>query len=135
MISANINNNILQWYNTKPYNIHQRRNICWLNNMRASNRGKVKKKCQCFIYNSTTVYDSNKNYLQKLKLHGFILWFSQYYAKTANKNLWNNYCIMRGLKVKLNLALKFFPQWLCFLVKWHFNYHFTNPCTLVKQQR
>ena len=35
--------------------------------MRANNRGKVKKKCQCFIYNPITDYNSNKNYLQKNK--------------------------------------------------------------------
>ena len=40
--------------------------------MRANNRGKVKKKHQCFIYNPTPDYKSNKNYLQKIKAHGFI---------------------------------------------------------------
>ena len=44
--------------------------------MRASNRGKVKKKSQYFIYNSTTIYKSNKNYIQKIKVHGFIPWAS-----------------------------------------------------------
>ena len=29
--------------------------------MSANNRGKVKKKCRCFIYNPTPDYKSNKN--------------------------------------------------------------------------
>ena len=40
--------------------------------MRANNRGKIKKKRQCFIYNPTPDYKSNNNYLQKIKAHGFI---------------------------------------------------------------
>ena len=39
----------------------------WLNDRR-----KIKKKCQCFIHNPTPDYKSNKNYLQKIKGHGFI---------------------------------------------------------------
>ena len=44
--------------------------------MRANNRGKVKKKHQCFIYNPTPDYKSNKNYLQKIKAHEFIVLLS-----------------------------------------------------------
>ena len=40
--------------------------------MIANNREKVKRKCQCFIYNPTSDYKSNKNYLQKIKADGFI---------------------------------------------------------------
>ena len=39
--------------------------------MRANNREKVNKKGQCFIYNPTPDYKSNKN-LHKIKAHGFI---------------------------------------------------------------
>ena len=40
--------------------------------MRANNRKKANKKGQCFIYDPTPDYKSNKNYLLKIKAHGFI---------------------------------------------------------------
>ena len=40
--------------------------------MRTNDRGKVKKKCQCFIYNPASDYKYNKHYLQKIKAHRFI---------------------------------------------------------------
>ena len=53
-----------------------------------------------------------------IKAHGFIWRVFQYLAALRDKNLSNNYCIMGGLKVKLNLVLKFFPQWFWLLVKY-----------------
>ena len=96
---------IILWHNTKPYDIHHRRKIYWLNNTRANNRGKVTKKCQCFIYNPTPNYKYNKNYLQKIKAHGFFSWLFEYLATTTYKIFWDNCCIMRGLKVKLSFVL------------------------------
>ena len=40
--------------------------------MRTNDRAKVKKKCQCFVYNPTPDYERNKNFLQKIKARGFI---------------------------------------------------------------
>ena len=72
MISANTIYTIVYYHNKIPCNIRHRGKIYLLNNMRANNRGKIKKKRQCFIYNPTPDYKSNNNYLQKIKAHGFI---------------------------------------------------------------
>ena len=54
-----------------------------------------------------------------------VVWVHFYWLRTI-ENSWklnssivkliNNHCIMRGLKAELNLVLKFFPWWFCFLV-------------------
>ena len=73
--------------------------------------GKIKKKCQRFIYISLSLaYKSTKKSILKIKPHGLI--FSIFHTQIQI----NRYCIMRGLKAKLNLVLKFFLLWFCWLV-------------------
>ena len=73
--------------------------------------GKIKKKCQRFIYISLSLaYKSIKKSILKIKAQWLI--FSVFQTELQI----NKYCIVRGLKAKLILVLKFFLLWFCWLV-------------------